>query len=71
MKRFNARPQCRARTQRAMMRLLRASPMPWTYGMIVDWFGHASISKQIGEARMAGRLKRVARGLYTVRPMVE
>ncbi len=53
-----------ATAQRALICLLDASPLPWTWDMLISWFGD-SAHDSIVNARMARRIWRPARGCYT------
>ena len=55
-----------AKTQREIIGLLRASPLPWTAGMLKSWFGTRH-GNPFDNAVMLGRVQRVERGLYTCR----
>lgn len=54
-----------APTQRAVIRLLEESPLPWTRRMLVEWFGMKSYGGPLLEAIVNRRIVRLAPGIYT------
>jgi hypothetical protein len=53
-----------APTQREIIRLLEESPLPWTTGMLRDWFGtrHGSPFDLLVQG---GRIRKISDGFYT------
>lgn len=56
-------------TQEEMVSLLQESPLPWTNGMLVAWFG--TRSNKLARALRNRRIKRVGHDLYTCPCKVE
>lgn len=61
MKSYRGRP---SKKQKAIVRLLNRSPLPWTKGMLDDWFGRIAGGPWEG-VRGGRRIRSVAPGLYT------